>query len=458
MLTHPLPTPSTPFVGRAEELTEVAALLTDPNCRLLTLVGPGGIGKTRIALEIIQGQRNNLTTPIYFVPLAPVNSAEAIIPAITEAMQVKLFSASDLKQQLLDYLREKAPLLLILDNIEHLLSGADLVSDILAYAPDVKLLVTSRERLNLVEEWGLEVGGLAFPTSETETNIEQYSAVQLFMQGAQRLQVGFRLTEAQMPAAARICRLVEGMPLAIELASAWVRTLSCEDIANEIERSLDILETPARNMPARHRTMRAALEQSWKLLTDDERDVFMRLSVFWGGFRKDATQRVAGATLQTLSSLVDKSLLRLNAQGRYELHELLRQYGEEQLVNAGQAKNARDVHGVFYAEFLQQHEADLKGHRQIAGLDEIEADFDNIRAAWSWLLDSRKHEVINQAVESLYLFCEMRGRIYEGDNLFQHARASLAPDLGNEPSRAWGRVLVRHLPWRVDVTHRREML
>jgi predicted ATPase len=168
------------------------------------------------------------------------------------------------------------------------------------------------------------------------------------------------------------------MPLGIELASSWVRALSCEENAAEIERSLDILATSARNVPPRHRNMRAALEHSWNLLTDAERDVFKRLSVFRGGFRKEAAQAVAGASLQTLSALADKSLLRVDAKGRYDVHELLRQYGEEQLVLSGVTDKVHDAHSSYYADFLAEREHDIKGRRQLEALDEVEADFENI--------------------------------------------------------------------------------
>jgi predicted ATPase len=255
MATHNLPTQSTPFIGRVKELAEIAGLLNDPACRLLTLVGPGGIGKTRLAIEAARLQQNTFAHGVNLVSLQPVGSSDFIVSAIAEALRFQFYPGGEPKHQLLDYLREKS-LLLVLDNFEHLLDSAELVSEILAYAPEIKVLATSRERLNLLEEWVLDVPGLPVPASETEMEIDDYGGVQLFLQSAQRTKVGFILTDAQKPAVTHICQLVGGMPLGIELAAVWVRALSCEEIAIEIERSLDLLATSARNVPPRHRTIR----------------------------------------------------------------------------------------------------------------------------------------------------------------------------------------------------------
>ncbi|MEO8394168.1 MAG: AAA family ATPase [Chloroflexota bacterium] len=285
MFTTRLPTSATPFIGRAEELAEIALLLADSTCRLLTLIGPGGIGKTRLALEVAR----SLTFPncIYFVSLQPLTSPELVVPAIADALQFQFYSGGEPQQQLLDYLREKS-LLLLLDNFEHLLDGVTSLSDMLAAAPFVKLLVTSRERLNLREEWLFEVQGLSFPTSETEANFETYDAVQLFVQHARRTHSSFILTDRRKPAVARICRLLGGMPLGVELAASWVRSLPCGQIADEIEHSLEILETSVHNMPLRHRNMRAVFTPTWERLSAVEQDVFMKLSVFRGGFTTEA--------------------------------------------------------------------------------------------------------------------------------------------------------------------------
>src|SRR5579871_4795568 len=231
-----------PLIGRRQEVEWISQHLQKSDIRLLTLVGPGGIGKTRLAVETAQQ-----FPEVWFVLLQPLTSPDFIVSTIASAIGFQFYSGGDPKQQLIDYLREKS-WLLVLDNFEHLLDGAPLLSEILASAPDVRILVTSRERLNLAEEWVLDIDGLAYPSDVNESPLEQYSAVELFVHHAQRVKASFQLGKAQQPAVVRICRLVGGMPLALELAASWVRALSCETIADEIERSLDILETSARDV------------------------------------------------------------------------------------------------------------------------------------------------------------------------------------------------------------------
>ncbi len=379
------PISSADFVGRSTELAEITGLLSDPACRLLTLVGPGGIGKTRLALEA--ARQLPLPENTHFVALQPLASAEFIVSAIADSVGFQFYSGSDPKQQLLDYLREKSWLLL-LDNFEHLLDGATLLSEILANATGIRILVTSRERLNLVEEWVLEVGGLAYPISANDSQAGRYSAVELFALRAQRVNVGFVLNEAQRPAVVRICRLVGGMPLGIELAASWTRALSCEAIADEIERSLDILETPARNVEPRHRTMRAAFAPTWNRLSDEERAVFMKLSVFRGGCTREAAEQVAGASLRILSTLVDQSLLRVDANGRYDIHELLRQYAQEKLLDSGELETTMQAHLDYFLKFAEQVEAHNFGREQIFWYDRVEVELDNLRMALSWSLET----------------------------------------------------------------------
>lgn len=424
MTFHNLPPQFSPFVGRDRELAEIGRLLANPECRLLTLAGPGGIGKTRLALEVTRKLNTRLFPDgVYFVPLQPLNSLEFIVLASADALRLHFYPGDEPKQQLLDYLREKS-LLLILDNVEHLLDGIEIIGELLAHAPGVKVLTTSRERLNLLEEWVFDVGGLSYPASEAETDVEPYHAVQLFLQHARRVNVGF--VPADSPAIICICRLVGGMPLALELAATWVRVLTCAEIAAEIERSLDILETPARNAPARHRNMRIVLEHSWALLTDVERDVFKRLSVFRGGFRKEAAGPVAGATLPMLSALVDKSLLRVNMHGRYDLHDLLRQYAEEKL-NADPAARAlvQDQHSAYYAEFMFQRRESLRGYSQKNAIEDIEAEIDNVRAAWQHAVDLFNWREMEKYLWSQMYFYYATGRLLEGEAAFERAIKAL---------------------------------
>ncbi len=449
VIAHNLPPQLTPFIGRHDELAEITRLLSDPACRLLTLTGPGGIGKTRLAIEAARtmfapplhamGRGVGGGDAIYFIPLQPLTSPDFIVPTIADAIGFQFYQGSDIKQQLLDFFRDKS-MLLVLDNLEHLLDGVHLLSEILAAAPDVRILATSRERLNLLEEWVYEARQLNYPANETETDIEAYDAVQLFVQHARRIQADFALTALQKPAVIRICRLVGGMPLGIELAAAWVRALSCTAIAEEIARSMDILETPMRNVEPRHRTMRAVVEPTWLRLSDNERAVYMKLSVFRGGFTREAAEYVAGATLRILSALVDKSLSRVDAGGRYHLHELLRQYAEEQLEISGEAEATRDCHMNCYADFMSQRQTQIRGHRQLAVLDEIEADFNNIRVAWLRAIQQKNADALTGFLESLRSFCIMRGRFHEGEELFRRAQEQLASESPDQPL-IWSRIV-----------------
>jgi predicted ATPase/DNA-binding CsgD family transcriptional regulator len=452
MIAHNLPPQPTPFVGRRDELAEIARLLADPACRLLTLTGPGGIGKTRLALEAVRkfadsdpvgahghAPLQSFSDDIYFIPLQPLTSPDFMVSTIADAIGLQFYGERDPRIQLVDYLRDK-PWLLVLDNFEHLLDGVDLLAEILKHPPEVKLLVTSRERLNLREEWVLDIGGLNYPASEAETNIEDYAAVELFVQHAQRVNARFAMKNANKRSIVRICHLVGGMPLGIELAAAWARALSCQQIAHEIARSLDILQTPARNVEPRHRTMRAAFEPTWERLSEDERDVFMKLSVFRGGFTHEAADVVAGASVHVLSALVDKSLLRVDAKERYEMHELLRQFGEKRLESSGKAEATRDSHMNCFADFMVRREAEIRGFRQLTVLDEIEADFNNVRIAWLRTVQQKNSTTITKFLESLRSFCIMRARHQEGEELFRGAQKQFASDTPDQPP-IWGRII-----------------
>ncbi len=300
---HRLPAQLTPFIGREHELGRLRRLIVDdPACRLLTLLGPGGIGKTRLAIEAAAQAVDAFQDGAALVALASVSTADLILPALTEALDFNLAGSAAPKDQLLNYLRDKQ-LLLIFDNFEHVLSGVELLSDILRAAPDVKIVATSRERLNVMEEWAYEVAGMAFPRAadlppaDGTPVLEKYSAVRLFVQRARQTVASFAPTPADIAAIAQICELVEGSPLAIELAAAWVNVLDCAAIAAEVQRGQEILTTQQRDMPEHHRSMQVVFDRTWERLTDDERRVFSQLSVFRGGFRRAAAQDVAEASL-----------------------------------------------------------------------------------------------------------------------------------------------------------------
>lgn len=439
---HNLPTPPTPFVGRSHELEELLHSLDDSDCRLLSLIGPGGMGKTRLAIEAGVRQSEKFRHGVRFVPLAPLNDPMQIVPAIAEACQFTFFADNDPQEQLLSYLKEKE-MLLILDNFEHLLEGADLVSEVIAAAPQVKILVTSREMLNLWEEWSRPIRGMSYPQSETTDQLDRYSAVQLFASRAKRIRTTFDLA-AERAQVIRICRLVDGMPLGIELATTWLRTLSPEQIADEIERNLDFLSTTLRNIAPRHRSIRAVFDYSWALLTEQEQTVFRRLSVFQGGIQRPAAAAIAQADLTTLNSLVSKSLLyEISEESletshpggvhfRYYLHDLLKQYAAAKLDELPDDKaNTLARHAAHYSQYLHTLEPALKYNRQQrTALDAIGAELDNIRAAWVW---SHQHlndhpqaaDYLRQAATSLNIYLQYRHRSLENASLFAQAAAAL---------------------------------
>ncbi len=401
---HNLPSQRTPFVGRAAELADMTRLLVEENdCRLLTLIGPGGMGKTRLALKVAEGivARQIVAGPalqqpfrhgIFFVPLENVSNVDGLVAAIVSVLVEQsgfpLHSATPLQTQLVAFLRSKA-MLLVLDNFEHLVKDAELCSTLLAAAPNVKLLVTSRETLGLQEAWFYPLVGLTIPNSalsERQASPVEYDAVRLFAQCARRTRPDFALA-AERAAVLRICTLVEGMPLGIELAATWLKVMNCEQIAAEIARGLDFLTARYQNIPARHRSMRAVMEHTWTLLALEEGDAIARLAIFRGRFRQEAASAVTGTTLFTLATLVEKALLRVTADGYYQLHELTRQYAEAKLTSTANAA-LRDVHALYYANLLAQQRIHLftKAHRQVWVI--VGGELDNIRHAWQWGVDA----------------------------------------------------------------------
>ena len=381
-----LPAPRTSFVGRAAEIDEIDRLLSQPDCRLVTLVGPGGVGKTRLALEVAARRVERYPHGVHFVPLASVAAPDFLAPAVAESMQFAVdvaHSGFSAQEQLLDFLGERSALL-VLDNFEHLVEGSTLLGEVIERAPHVELLTTSRERLNVQSEWVFDVQGLEL----SENGNGSDGAMRLFVERATQVEPGLRLDGEEQAQAHRICRLVGGMPLGIELAASWVSTLSCAEIADEIEGNVDFLATLMRDVPERHRSLRAAIDHSWRLLTEEQRAVFARLSVFRAGFNREGAQAVTGAGFRVLSELVAKSLLRRSDFGRFELHELLRQYAAERLAaSPDDLAETAERHARHYGSMLLVRREALLGPSLAAARDELRSELDNLRAASEWYVE-----------------------------------------------------------------------
>ncbi len=398
IIRNNLPPQRTPFIGRAQELGDITRLLVEEvDCRLLTVVGPGGMGKTRLALKAAEQIMENAAQQpcfgdgIFFVPLENVSDerglAAAMIAAITEESNLRAPVDGPLQAQLVHFLRTKW-LLLVLDNFEQLTKHAELCADLLLAAPSVKLLVTSRETLGLQEAWIYPLLGLTLPNSLPQGKVPQgdYDAVRLFAQCARRTNPAFDL-DAERATVLRICTLVEGMPLGIELAAAWLKVMPCAQIAAEVARNLDFLTARYQNIPARHRSMRAVLAHSWALLAPDETTAIARLAIFRGQFSQAAATAITGTSLFTLATLVEKALVRVTPAGYYQLHELTRQYAEEQLPSDA-IPALRDVHTIYYARLLGAQNTHLFTATYREVWQSIGGELDNICHAWSWLINA----------------------------------------------------------------------
>jgi predicted ATPase/DNA-binding CsgD family transcriptional regulator len=419
-----LPRPLTPFIGRQSELADIGRRLAEPTCRLLTLVGAGGMGKTRLAIEAAR-QIQSSPDGVYFVDLQSVAAVESLATAVADALQFPLAGPESAHAQLADYLAGRE-LLLLLDSFEHLLDGAAQLSEWLRTAPGLKLLITARLALELQEEWLYRVGGLEFPPPGPEPNHHElltFSAVRLFDERARRLNPGFSLSNELAPVI-RICRLVEGMPLALELAAAWTKTLSCADVAAEIVRNLDFLASNRRNIPERQRSIQAVFDYAWQRLDGQEQTVFRRLSVFRGGFTWQSAAAVAGANPFNLSTLMDQSLLERQPDGRYRLHSLLRQYAREKLaVQPDELAQTRQRHAEHFIAFLAERLTDLMGRRQRPAMAEFETELDNVRAAVAWSLECKQLAAIRATVLPLATYLELRGRYLEAGLLSERGIA-----------------------------------
>ena len=382
-----LPRRNTEFVGRDPELLELARLLARPDTSLVTVVGAGGVGKTSLAAQLAAGevQAGHFAGGVHFVALESLSGPELIAPAIAGAVGLSLAGERPPMAELAEMLRGQA-VLIVLDNFEHLLDGVVAVGELLSGCPDAKVLVTSREPLGLTAERVFRLEGLPLPPRQLSLDGAQHQeAVVLFVQRARRASHDFALTEAQLQHVITICHLVEGLPLGIELAAACVRFMQLQDVAAELGFSLDALPSGARDMPKRHQGLRATFDYSWSLLNPAQRALLARLTVFTGGFSREAASHVAGATIPLLAALVDKSLVRLTGTGRYDSHQLIQGFAQEKLLRMpGEPALVRAAHATYFADFAEAAEEGLKGGEQAAWLKRLDAETGNLRAMLGW--------------------------------------------------------------------------
>jgi diguanylate cyclase (GGDEF)-like protein len=413
---HNLPATLPDLIGREPELRRIRALL--PHAPLVTIVGPGGMGKTRLALQAAAESVEQFRDGVFFVSLSALNTAEDLIPAIADVLPLSIRPGT--QAQLIESLRGRV-MLLVLDNFEHLLAGVLLLQEILAQAGGVRMLVTARTQINAVDEEIIELSGLPYPASVDDPQIAQYGAVQLFLLTARQMHATVVSGSADLMYIAQICRLVEGMPLGIELAAAWLPSAGLDEIAGEIERSITSLNSERADIPARHRSLRAVVESFWSQLASGEQRIIQRLSIFRGGFDRHAAQQIAGASLFFLNALANQRYLVRTLQGRYEFHELLRQYAADLLQGLPQERSQlHDAHCEYYMQFLERHTDDLAiASPEVVAL--ATAEHENLRAAWRWAVAQARIEVIHHSARGLNYYLRARGALGEAEAILRLA-------------------------------------
>lgn len=421
-----LPIETTPFMGRENELTQLRRRLADPTCHLVTIAGIGGIGKTRLAQRLAHICVNQMLHGAVMVNLTAVHTLESFLSTLADELGLSLSREGGVRPQVLNYLREKH-LLLVLDNFEQLIGNtSDFLSELMRTAVDVKTVITSRERLNLWGEWVLALHGLPF--AENTYQPDQPPAAQaLFWETAHRVRGDELITNQSSLAVTRICNLVQGMPLAIELAAAWTRLLTCEELAEEIATNLTALEATTRDSNTRHHSLRAVFDQSWLLFSMQEQRALMALSTFVAGFTRDAAEKVAKASLPMLLSLSDKMLIRQEANNRFSLHEMMRQYLYEKLQQSTDFTQVQTAFVDYYVQYLSEREPRLKSFAQLDMLDEISWEIDNIHVAWDTAITSNDGTAILCLMPGIATYHDFKSNWDVGELVLQRAEVVINP-------------------------------
>lgn len=434
-----LPSQATPFIGRQRELAALTDLLSNDDVRLVTLTGPGGIGKTRLSLQVAADLLDEFEDGVFFVELAPITGSDLVDTAIAATLGMRQAVDESLLDTLIRSLRRKQ-LLLVIDNFEHVIEAAPVVGDLIAGAPGLKILTSSREMLRVYGEHEYPVPPLGLPEesrSQTAAVISQYEAVSLFIQRAKATQPDFEIAEDNAPAIAEICARLEGLPLAIELAAARVRLFEPEMLLARLSDSLKTLTGGARNLPRRHQTIRNAIEWSYDLLDDDERALFARLGVFRGGRSVEAIEAVCGPDLAIdiwdgLESLLNKSLLRREqgpeGEPRFVMLETIHAYASERMADSDEADELRKRHAEYFAAMAEQASTRLTGHEQGMWLNRLTLDYENMRKAMDWTLGGGDVQTGLRLVGALGGYWRYKSHLQEGQRWLRLALDFQAPD------------------------------
>lgn len=441
---HNLPALLDRAVGRDTELAIVERYLADPSCRILSLLGPGGMGKSYLSQHVGRRQLHapRFVDGVWFVALESLTDASQVAGAVAEALGVRLEGASTPLAQLVAHIGERRTLL-ILDNHEHVMAAAPLVAELVRACPKLAVLVTTRERLALEREWVLPLQGLSFP-AEAPASVEEarrYGAVELFERRAQQVRPEFELTPEQLPALTRLNLVLQGLPLGIEMVAAWVRLLSLEVIARQVEHNFDLLALDAPDVPERHRSIRAVFDYSWELLDAAEREALLTLSVFRSGIALDAAAALE-VSVSRMATLADRSLLQREADGRFQQHPLLQRYAAARLAADPQREaELRRRHALHFLGLLAERGQQLRGPRQKEALAALVQNSENLRAAWLWSARHGDPHDLAATAEPLRLFYDQRGLIAEGLELFRRVADELpsgSPALGHvQVNEAW---------------------
>lgn len=430
------PTPPLPLVGRNQELERILDRLTDDRVRLMTISGPGGIGKTRLARAILAQAPGRVQDELAFAPVRGVRSRSQFAATIADAVGVSHARSGSSWTDLTTGLADRE-LLLVLDDFDAVLDelGAGIAGELLEAAPALKLLITSRARLGLQQEYVFPLNGLATPEAESPHDPRSYPALELFTLRAEQVDPSFELDQ-HMADVTTICRLVEGHPLAIELAAPGVRALTPVQIAEEIRSGLAFLKHDFSDLPKRHRSLMATVERSWDRLPANLRPIFLRLTVFEGPFDRQQAETVCGGDLPELAALIDRSLLQRREAGGYRMHNLLRRFGRQQLQDESELLGElRRRHWNYHLNLVANAKNGLDGQNQAEALAAIRSVLDDVRTAWQRAVQAEALAAIVPGLNPLMQFHQMTGRFGEGADQLRHLLAHIPDDPGNHLER-----------------------